>query len=340
MKQPKRGDAIYQEIENFADYEFTNCVAYEMAIRNDEVKEAIAKYNKIKTKHCDGGINLDEITLVGEVRKKYLIDLYMLNRESEPKDYDGIDESEYLRNYEGYIIKAYYKRKFIDEDGIKKEKVCWHDYRREITPNFKRPHFFINEDEAEGEYNQSKAVALREINLVLPKDELIAYISKIKDDFNKDNSIVQTPFELLTGETIERDTDKKLSKKLIADMFYCYDCVKIELQKQERVNQELQTKLDDEIQNIKNDDWYDTEQKKEQIRQEKQKYSENCDNRKIKQIFQDVEEKINELNNYKKKDKYRVTAKKLENYYYGTERNNYTGMKHFINDCKYKTLIS
>lgn len=33
----KRDDAIYKEIENFEDYELTQCIAYEMAIRNDGV---------------------------------------------------------------------------------------------------------------------------------------------------------------------------------------------------------------------------------------------------------------------------------------------------------------
>ena len=37
IELPKRSDSIYKEIEAFEDYEFTNCIAYEMAIRNKEV---------------------------------------------------------------------------------------------------------------------------------------------------------------------------------------------------------------------------------------------------------------------------------------------------------------
>ena len=37
IKLPKRKDPIYKEIEEFKDYEFTNCIAYEMAIRNKQV---------------------------------------------------------------------------------------------------------------------------------------------------------------------------------------------------------------------------------------------------------------------------------------------------------------
>ena len=46
IKLPKRKDPIYTEIEQFEEYEFTNCIAYEMAIRNNEVKRL---FNFIKT---------------------------------------------------------------------------------------------------------------------------------------------------------------------------------------------------------------------------------------------------------------------------------------------------
>jgi len=36
MSMPKRNDPKYIDIENFKDYELTNCIAYEMVIRNDE----------------------------------------------------------------------------------------------------------------------------------------------------------------------------------------------------------------------------------------------------------------------------------------------------------------
>jgi len=34
---PKRDDTIYKEIESFEDYELTQCITYEMAIRNDGI---------------------------------------------------------------------------------------------------------------------------------------------------------------------------------------------------------------------------------------------------------------------------------------------------------------
>ena len=59
----------------------------------------------------------------------------------------------------------------------------------------------------------------------------MAYISKIKDDFDKNNSIIKTPLELL-GETLEKSDNKKTPKKpkasVYADWFYIYDYWKYE----------------------------------------------------------------------------------------------------------------
>ena len=38
---PQRDDLIYKEIEEFQDYELTNCIAYEMAIRNEDIKKLL-----------------------------------------------------------------------------------------------------------------------------------------------------------------------------------------------------------------------------------------------------------------------------------------------------------
>ena len=40
---PQRDDSNYKEIEEFQDYELTNCIAYEMAIRNTELKKLLKK---------------------------------------------------------------------------------------------------------------------------------------------------------------------------------------------------------------------------------------------------------------------------------------------------------
>ena len=42
-----RNHKQYKEIENFKTYELTPCIAYEMAIRNQDVKDLLKKYDKI-----------------------------------------------------------------------------------------------------------------------------------------------------------------------------------------------------------------------------------------------------------------------------------------------------
>jgi len=68
------------------------------------------------------------------------------------------------------------------------------------------------------------------MNLSLPKDELISYISEIKDEYDKDNSIIKTPLELL-GEDLKKSDNKHTQKKpkatKWADWFYVYDCYQI-----------------------------------------------------------------------------------------------------------------
>ncbi len=46
MKEIKRTDDIYVEIENFQDYELTNNIAYEMIIRNDEARLLHAQFKE------------------------------------------------------------------------------------------------------------------------------------------------------------------------------------------------------------------------------------------------------------------------------------------------------
>ena len=45
---PKRSDKIYQEIEEFEEYELTQCVVYEMAIRNEDVQKIIHSMKNTK----------------------------------------------------------------------------------------------------------------------------------------------------------------------------------------------------------------------------------------------------------------------------------------------------
>ncbi len=101
-KLPTRDDEIYKEIESFKNYELTQCIIYELAIRNKHVKEHIdkihsaftyaynnycynRKYNKILKKsvtrleHCYSEVSLYDFLFGKEIK-------YLENEENEIND--------------------------------------------------------------------------------------------------------------------------------------------------------------------------------------------------------------------------------------------------------------
>ncbi|MDD2697467.1 MAG: hypothetical protein PHF17_01565 [Arcobacteraceae bacterium] len=88
-----------------------------------------------------------------------------------------------------------------------------------------------------------------QLNLNLPKAELIAYLSKIKDNYDNDNSIIKSPLELFK-ESFEAKDDiglasedrrKNFKTKLteIADMFFTYDINPFILQRKKALEDEI-----------------------------------------------------------------------------------------------------
>ena len=229
MSKLKRSDRIYKEIESFEDYELTNCIAYEMAIRNDEIKENINKWKQI-----DEGLIGGKTNIIGDMEdflydKKLMsygfnfLNLHYFNKKH--------DKNKFFSNrYEMFGLSITYNEngeQKIFDDYTKKEQLMFAETI--LKAQFKRP-LLILEDAKKAKV---------ELNLSLPKNELIAYISKIKDEYDKDNSIIKTPLELLGEEFKEADTlvcnDKGkcfdsrailTKQQKMADMFYIYDALK------------------------------------------------------------------------------------------------------------------
>ncbi len=250
-KLPQRDDLIYKEIEEFQDYELTNCIAYEMAIRNKEAAKKIGilkRINNLKNKIIEKikmrtnnyylsyrkyPIILKDIieeVLICKLKKEFGINYNYSEIEENPI---GIKFVRYTPLYSEAMreqllspfdkkFKHKTKTNFITKRGYLIEQIYnkKREIKSEINSNFKR-----------------KLTLKNELNIKidlpfnLPKEELIAYISKIKDDFDKDNSIIKTPLELL-GETLEKSDNKKTPKKpkasIYADWFYIYDYWKYE----------------------------------------------------------------------------------------------------------------
>ena len=281
---PQRDDLIYKEIEEFQDYELTNCIAYEMALRNQEVKIIINKIDNLLIK-----LGKEYLTIREDSSNKLNVNFDEIYQEWEQYQDTKFEDEEDIKepNYQKYflennniyleivkflniLLKTYWIRYIYEDDVLSyslqpnldirnfyeiKKRLIELELIQEfdeikINKNGEVIKIFstlsqVNKDKVINlnriypnedikrliipkEYNKNASLKL---NLNLPKEELIAYISKIKDDFDKDNSIIKIPLELL-GETLEKSDNKKTPKKpkasVYADWFYIYDYWKYE----------------------------------------------------------------------------------------------------------------
>ncbi len=245
-KLPQRDDLIYKEIEEFQDYELTNCVAYEMAIRNEILIRILDDYLDTKDELIFGEDEkeyklLNDYGFEGSSLFCYRISSFSscrinYNSGMISANYsDGIlfDKNKNNNIYlvDNVLINTSYENNQNNEINIIENMNINKNYIPSIHFGYARPLL---------KFKKNK-IFNTEINLNLPKEELISYISKIKDEYDKDNSIIKTPLELL-GETLEKSDNKKTPKKpkasVYADWFYIYDYWKYE-KTQEKTDKDI-----------------------------------------------------------------------------------------------------
>lgn len=122
---------------------------------------------------------------------------------------------ESIRN--AYDVSPRYKDNFTFKDGYAVYQASYEGSKEydinKIFPNFKRPM---------REFNQTQVA----FNMSLPKDELMAYIEKIKDDYDNKNTSYKTLNQLLYEDDTDTRVDEKLEhkqKERYADDFFIYD---------------------------------------------------------------------------------------------------------------------
>lgn len=226
-----RNDKQYIDVENFVDYEFTSCIAYEMAIRNNRVIELI-KENILYAKE-NNNINNSEIE--DELLVKFYINEFYLNyhffndivnldneknvsgwrwqtdpdikREIEKKEEEQILSMEHFK---GFSVFSRVADSCIPEHSV-------------LLTNFSRPPL--------ESFPIIKELDVR-LNFSLPEKDLLEYIKHIKKEFDKNNNIIKSGFEILND--IELSNSDKINsrdilsyKERMADMFFIYDCMKL-----------------------------------------------------------------------------------------------------------------
>lgn len=270
---PLREDHKYKEIEEFEPYELSYCIANEMAIRNITIEHEIRRYHYINdlvqklsfTKLTD---RLSKNSIADNLIRKYWISVYHseldyfghLNSKEYSKDkYNDLfaynqtpkdtllNKQSHFNNNEKYKFETYQKIDFrnIYSDrnpaGFKlsQEYIQDKEYYSSIIPDFHRKILDPN-------------LISVPLNFSLPKEELLAYISHIKDSLYPDEDKTDKTRQVLTVAELlhkERYNDHKKSRRYpakvkaskIADYLYIYDYVhkrieqlkKIFLKKQE-----------------------------------------------------------------------------------------------------------
>ncbi len=311
----KRNDKQYIEIEQFADYELTQCVAYELAIRNPKYKKqvdnVVAFYSDNKDeihRYLNKDYSVDDFDngIFGVMASSYYTVTEMIYKievipfeeymewatEYEDRDrlgaeiynivgllsetfhdhttvYDRTDSgnlystdggtlfaekwaikdgynirTSMTMNEENAVIELEDDSKNVETlkefaDLIKSEcsDLSTLESGIEIIENFKRPKLKID--------NRVARNAEVSLDLNRPLDELLAYITHIKQDIDKNKNVLKAPIELFGEELQKADdisrmcTETKNGKEIcfdgrkgitrtqkLADMFFVYDAVK------------------------------------------------------------------------------------------------------------------
>jgi hypothetical protein len=258
MKIPNREDEQYLAVEKFEDYELTYCMAYEMAIRNDEVIQTIYSFynNYVNNDIYDCFIlSTDDFKKCDKDSQKLMkfdlnpLSLYLnyhffknINDHIEElKEDDSKANNDYFSHRLSWILFTPYqgfcknkiipKKKIIEykttkfytsfiNHKINEDNKTMSIYHNDITPNYSRPLSLS--------FNDIKERRLI-LNMALPINELIDFITKLKKDYEHDHSFFKTVKEL-EGDSFKKANkrDGRLSSQTkLADMFYIYDCLKL-----------------------------------------------------------------------------------------------------------------
>lgn len=389
---PKRNSFKYTNIEMFEDYEFTNCIAFEMLIRTKEYKELMnIPNNKFddewKVKIQKLGLNFsDAISIKADsspfrylsvkplISQDYssisisnidkglelLIEFYIkknkiftLKSEKED-DFFPITTKEYqieeqltlkqvLENLDNYYIPVIpYSSNLQTENKCKLhkniqlfclEKEFLQTIENKISkiknikflPFLKRPLL---------RFEESRILEL-EINLDLPKEELIKYIEKIKDEYDNDHSIAKNINDIFNNfNDNPNHNSSTIFKKNIADAFFCYDYYNA---KKDFINEKNEK---NERLNNENPILIEKEEELKRLKENARTPIELINS--LKKEIKEEKIKLNKLPSINKKSKNYVFEEKYftkSNINANTAYNYYHNLYPYIDHLKYKELI-
>lgn len=219
-----RYDSIYKEIETFKDYEFTNCVAYEMAIRNENLKQELLMFQK-KNKSF---FSKEESEKIKEIKEKYFLNII---------DYLEFVNPEYI-NFLKYKFPT--KDKVITRNTLTAFEKSNSPVINKIKTKNNNSFFAISIDDSKNEiFNHFSIFKIQarpnmfvpdnfkiqtpNFNLAFPLEELIAQITLYKKEYDRENSLL----EFFKDLKKDSNNKNKISRNIkIADKFFIYDAKK------------------------------------------------------------------------------------------------------------------
>lgn len=300
---PQRDDLIYKEIEEFQDYELTECIVYEMAMRTFLVKEYLKLRKSIGNKILEF-YKLEE-EILNECWLHYK-DIYLEHNEK----YNIIDEMpSHINNKTSFSMVTdldYNEISVIDNNQLSRQA-----YKTTSRPLLSIPKEFKND-------------VIVQINFNLPKKEIIAYIEKMKDFNDNKFFIGKSPSTIIEG-IIMKYTNEPIFKtfslqKKLADMFFIYDYFIFQDKKYENEREKLKNELEIKIKEI-NKKWnYDKSDKKDEIEEQRKDYKTNKQKYSKEQIIDELMKEL-KFNRTKVNDYLKI-------------------MRMFIDDLEYKKLLT
>lgn len=251
--EPKRDDPKYIIIENFKDFELRECIAAELAIRNENVKKLIAEIKVIDNRFYK--VNSSKLEEINSKYSKNIINTYKtLIKET------GFLEKQFINKYEkindtnklmslyfekfNYLKNEYFVNyETINSDPISRHPVTASKFNKNLESiNFDKDLNFKSITTREGleldknlfpKYSRGLLEVPKKydftfditIKTYLPENELNEQISKLVKDIYSEKYI-KTPLELY-NETFFEFSDIKYPKKIrgvkLADWFFIYD---------------------------------------------------------------------------------------------------------------------
>ena len=219
MKDILRSDKKYKEIENFKDYELTQCIAYEMATRNPEVKKLVAEQATLWNWDSLPDADMESFEKTKSIEEMRMwIPIFWENNPQIRKEYmkylelrSKINDLSYFhiaapitgnfyRLLKNPAFNAYLKNPSQREQAEKSKSIRNED----LSIHAKRGHDGTASTELGGKmsYADLYPKLSREIpnlpdnlkkeldipiNLVLPLDDILSYVKAIKMNYDKSN---------------------------------------------------------------------------------------------------------------------------------------------------------